>query len=233
MIVKLNRISIIIFLFFAINAYAQNELELFSKKYPDAPFVCVKKLEKLTIKIKDCKLDISSDHYIEKISLQNVNQNLSDEYISYSSFSEISHIKAFYLEPKGNKYQKKEIENIVTASSSDNSVFYDDFLHKRIVFPNLHKGYKSVLSYTEKIKDPHLVGLYMFTGFLPVEFSEFTVTFPKEVKLSYKIMNDDDKIVKVRESKTKSETSLSFTVEGYKPPFSLNNSFNTSYFYLM
>jgi len=230
MIEKSSKVILILFLLIAFNSTAQNELELYSKKYPESPFVCVKKLENLTIKIKGCKLDIQSEHYIEKISLLDINQNLSDEYIHYSSFNEISDIEAYYLEPKGNKYQKNKIQNIVTASSSDNTVFYDDFLHKRIVFPNMHKGFKSVLSYKEKIKDPHLTGVYMFTGFLPVEYSEFTVTFPKEVELSYKILNDESKIVKICETKTKSETKLSFTVEGYKPPYSLNNSFKSSYF---
>ena len=185
---KFYKLLLILFVFVNLNSFSQTDFTFYKNKYPNESLVILKNLEEVTLKIKDCTLDIEVEHYLEKLSLSNVNHNFSDEYIGYSSFYEISNIKAFFYEPIGKKYKKTQINNIVTASRSNNSVFFDDYCTKRIIFPNMFKGCKSEISYKEKIKDPHLLGSFRFTGFFPVEYSEYSILYQTTPEAFHSIM---------------------------------------------
>lgn len=227
---KFLKLLIFCFLIVQKNSFSQAELETYKNKYPNESFVILKKTEKVDIKIKDCKLDISIDHYQEKLSLSNINHDISDQYIGFTSFNEISDIESYFYEPEGSKYKKTKIDNIVTSSRSDNTVFFDDYQSKRIVFPNMHAGCKSEVSYKEKVKDPHLIGYFRFTNFFPVEFAEFSITYPKEVNISYKVFNDWDNIVEIKTEESKRTTTVKISVSEYIPGYSLQNDFDSDYY---
>ena len=227
---KFYKLLTVLILIFNLCSYSQTDIVSYKNQYPDESMVILKKIENVTLKINDCNLDIEIDHYRKKLSLSNINQNYSDEYIGFTSFSDITDIKAYYYEPKDTKYSKTQINNIVTSSRSDNSIFYDDYQTKRIVFPNLYKGCISEISYKKEIKDPHLLGYFRFTGFFPVEYAEYSITYPNEVNLSYKIYNDNENIVTFTEEKNRKTTTIKFSVSNYKPGFSLNNDFDMDYY---
>lgn len=227
---KLFKLLTVLLLIFNLCSYSQTDIVSYENQYPDKSMVILKKIENVTLKINDCNLEIEIDHYRKKLSLSNINQNYSDEYIGFNSFHDINEIKAYYYEPKGTKYSKTQINNIVTSSRSDNSIFYDDYQTKRIVFPNLYKGCISEISYKKEIKDPHLFGYFRFTGFFPVEYAEYTITYPNEVNLSYKINNDIDNIVTFTEEKNRKTTTIKFSVSNYKPGYSLNNDFDMDFY---
>ena len=81
MVEKCCKLVFLILFVFCQKGYSQTTLENYKSKYPKDPIVVLKKIESVTIQIDDCNLDISIDHKLEKLSLSNNIQNLTDEYI--------------------------------------------------------------------------------------------------------------------------------------------------------
>ncbi len=148
-----------------------------------------------------------TEHVYEEIQYLTDNAGLySEQSIRYSgSFSEVQDVEAHSLVPTGkNKFKKIRVDKFITSDSRSSGVFYDDQKKISFVFPALKAGAKTVLKYTKTYREPRLWGYYIFSSYLPVKSSMFTVTAPAEVKLKYKLFGiDDERVSFSREKKGK------------------------------
>ena len=135
------------------------------------------------------------EHVLEETQYFNDNAGLySEQSIGYSgSFSSVSGIEAYTLLPTGkNKFKKLTVDNFTVSDSRSSGVFYDDQKKVGFVFPALQAGAKTVLKYVKTYKEPRLWGYYIFSSYLPVKASSFSVTAPAGVRLQYRLFGDED-----------------------------------------
>lgn len=176
-----------------ISGFAQNAayLERLKSKYEKEEAVILKIEDVLTLDIEKEQLVLYNDHFEQRYILSDKSNLYADDRIFYSSFTEVENVKALLFEYNGKKYKKKEIGNITTENSQSSSIFYDDNKVLKIHYPNFSKYSYSQISYREKIKDPHFLGRYFFTSFLPSESNKVVVKCNKNIDLQYRLFNTD------------------------------------------
>ncbi|MBL4655453.1 MAG: DUF3857 domain-containing protein, partial [Bacteroidia bacterium] len=207
--------------FFCNSAFSQSP-EIFKQVkllYPDANAVVLEEKEDVNIKIINGELKISSRHHIDKLILNEKAQGYANEYIYYDdTFNEISDINAILLTPKGTKYKKQKVDNIKTTGKLSNSIFFHDNKVKQIIYPKINEGSRIIVTYREETKDPHFLGAFYFSSYMPSVKSEFSISFPKSVKIKYKLLNDDGNKVEfneIEEKNVKTYTWKSKNVDKY------------------
>ncbi|MBL4715042.1 MAG: DUF3857 domain-containing protein [Bacteroidia bacterium] len=210
-----------IFTIFCTSGFAQSP-EIFKQVkllYPDANAVVLEEKENVNIEIENGELKINSRHHIDKIILNEKAQGYANEYIYYDdTFNEISDIHAVLLTPNGKKYKKQKVDNIKTTGKVSSSIFFHDNKVKQIIFPKINEGSRAIVSYNEETKDPHFLGAFYFSSYMPSVKSEFSISFPKSVKIKYKLLNDDDgkiEFKEVEEKNIKTYTWRSKNVDKY------------------
>ena len=190
------------------------DLDEVRKVYPDAEAVLFQKNENIRIRIKNNQLVINSHHYQDKMILGNNGQLYTDEYIYFNNtFNETDNITARAYLPKGKRYKKVKVERITTHSKFDNSIFFHDDKVRHIVYPRLEVGSRATLRYRERIKDPHFLGAFFFSNYIPTANSEFSISFPSEVKVKFKLFNNEDNIVTFEEVVDKNITTYTWTAK--------------------
>lgn len=209
---------LIVILFFSIHilfAQTKPKIEELRVKYPNADVVTLNLTESINIEIKDDKLEISSDLTQENLFMTNKMAlgNLSDRKITYSPyFQDIINIEAATYVPDGKGFKKIIVKDIATEKATSSGVFYDDYMVKKLTYLGLQEGAISTLKYREIIKDPHMMGGFAFGNYLPTENYEFTVTFPADVKVSYRTYGDFSKI-NFKETKSRNRTTFTWKAQ--------------------
>ncbi len=181
-------------------------------KYPNADVLTLTLSEKVNIDIVDGKVQIVSDFVQDNLFLTNKVglMNMADQKIGYSPyFQDIKEIEAATYIPDGKGFKKINVKEITTEKSTSKGIFYDDYLIKKVTFLGLQVGAISSLKYQEVIKDPHMLGSFLFGNYIPIENAEFSVTFPADVKVSYKTYGDFSKI-DFKETKSRNKTTFSW-----------------------
>ena len=123
--------------------------------------------------------------------------------LSFSAFFELNEVKASTLSYENNEYVEKVVEKF-TQKDDLNSSFYDDTKSLNFVYPNLRKGSKSTLKYSQKIKNPRFLTPFYFGEYYPVKKNKVTIIADKNVNLEFRKFNiSDDKIKFTKEEKRK------------------------------
>ncbi len=160
-------------------------------KYPNDEILLLNEIEKVNIDVTGNQLKIEVDHQEDNLFLNEQASHYADRKIHYSDFyQEISAIEAATYVPDGSRFRKVNITDIKTEKPSSRGIFYDDSYVKKFVFEGAQKGAIGSVRYKEKIKDPHTLSGFMFGRHIPVQNAEFSVTFPKFVKITYKTFGD-------------------------------------------
>ena len=184
------------------------EYNRLSEQFPDEGAVLLEKREEINIELNKGKLDIIVNHYQDKMLLNRDAQGYLGQYIYYNeTFGEVRDIDAHALLPNGKKYKKMDVAGITTEASYSRGIFYDDNIRKIITYPPLTEGGRSVLSYEESINDPHFLGAFHFSSFMPVVKAKYSVSVPEGVKIKYKVFNDDAGLISVSEQQEKGKTT--------------------------
>lgn len=158
-------------------------------EYRNEDAVIVENIDEITIDLVNNDLEIYNSHFEKRFFISDKTSYYADDYIYYSFFTEIEDIKAYLYEYNGKGFKKQRVTDITTQNRYSTSIFYDDNMIKKIVFPNFSPFSYTTISYKEKIKDPHFLGKYFFTSFVPSEKNEVRVRCHKDVVLKYKLFN--------------------------------------------
>jgi len=180
------------------------DLQSIAKTYKGEEAVMLESKDNLVIDFdKNDKIRIKNNHSHDVYFIGTNSKRYADEYISYSTFTDIANLDALLYEFDGTSFKKKKITEIVQSDNTSSSVFYDDNKSKRVVFPQVSQGSLSSLNYEEIYNDPHVMGSFYFSTFMPLKKSEVSIEFPENVSIKYKMFNDNGKIKFTEERKGK------------------------------
>jgi hypothetical protein len=230
---RINHFIITLIFFVSYNTAISQQVtdyENISKKYTGDKAVMLQKKEYLDIKIDHDTLAIQSKQYIEKYFLSDKAGFLADHIIFFNSFVEIKNLSAFLYQPKGKKFKKNKVNNIRIEDDFSGNTFFGDSKTMHVSLPKIDAGYRSTVSYEEVYSEPRFLGSFYFSSYIPVEKAEFSVSFPENVKIKYKIFNDTKNEITFRKSKKKriiTYTWESSEIDKYEV---LNSQYPISYY---
>ncbi|MEI6817110.1 MAG: transglutaminase-like domain-containing protein [Bacteroidota bacterium] len=210
------------------NAVGQVNFDRLRGDFPDKNAVLMKNVEHMNIEVRDTGLAILTDYYYEIAYLSDRVTPYANKSIYYSDFSEISDIEAKSITAEKTGGKTLKVLNIFTKDDFGSGIFYGSGKKKEFTFPGVQKDGRSILSYKERIKDPHFISPYYFGSFAPVVYGEFSITFPKEVKVKYKLYGGDTTNIEFEPRIGKKSTTYVWRVKNYPemsyeqdaPPFS-------------
>jgi len=188
------------------------------KKYSDENAVYVTRKENVEIKFEKGQEQpmIYSNIYEELLMLTDKTSNYLDRNVYWSSFSDIQDLDVRTEVPDGNHYKTLKVKDFLKTNEVNEGTFYDDSRSYKFIFPGLVNGARAIISYTEKLKDPHLFGHFYFTSFAPTENVEYSVTFPSTVKIHYKLFNVTDSAVHFTSKESGRTTTYTWTMHNVK-----------------
>jgi len=168
------------------------EYTQYSEEYPDANGVFIQNNEDAFIEINEAgELEISSDHYEERIFLNDNFKYYMYSAIHFSAFNSIDKVKPSVEIFDGDKYKTSKIKNIYEEDSYTNWIFHDDSRNKNFFYKGLDVGGKTKLSYSKTYFEPHLFGAFYFSSYLPVKEATYTLTTPASMEITSKIFGDE------------------------------------------
>ncbi len=166
------------------------EFKLYKKLYPNANSVTLNKNTTITIELNDGNIDITQEFLEEDLYLSEGASYASKRALSFSSFFELEKVEASSFVFSNGKYKEFEVTDFKEKDELDDS-FYDDSKSLNFIFPNLKKGAKSVLKYTENVKNPRFLSPFYFGDFSPIVNNKVTIVADKGIEMSFKEFNTD------------------------------------------
>ncbi len=143
----------------------------------------------INIDLDGSNLIITEHNFSEKIFYRNF-EKYSDESVFYSDLDPIVSLEAKTLVPHKSDYKSIKVSTIDTKDIVQSGIFYGGYKRKDFVFPGLKEGAIGQLNYTRQITDPHILSPFFFGDDVKVEEAGFSVTFPANVKIKYKVFGD-------------------------------------------
>lgn len=187
------RFLTITLLLLGLKSFAQYSPEFYTyrEKYPNAHFVRLNQETNVSLKLKNDALEIVQEITREDLYLdETATRGGSKESVDFSSFFQLQDIEAASYIYDGRDYKELEVENFKEKDELEGS-FYDDSKTLNFIYPNLAKGSKSKLVYSEKVKNPRFLSPFFFGDFFPVVNNKFTITADKDIHLKFKVFNAD------------------------------------------
>lgn len=199
---KIYKLSLILFFIVtSLNAQYSSEFLKYNKLHPEAARVRLHQETIITIEIGDNGLEINQEFIEEDLYLNESATYNSKSTLNFSTFFEMNKVEASSFSFENNKYIETEVEKF-TEKDELNQSFYDDTKSLNFVYPNLKKGSKSKLKYSQKIKNPRFLMPFYFGDYFPITKNKVTIIADKNVNLEFRKFNIlDDKIKFTKEEK--------------------------------
>ena len=198
---------------------AQKDDNIYSdlrKKYSNDNAVFVSRKENAQIKFEKGKLVVYTHNYEELLLLTDKTSAYSERNVYWSSFSDIQDMDVRSMIPDGNKFKTMKVKDFSETNEITEGNFYDDARSYKFIMPGLVNGSRSIISYTEKLKEPHLFGDFYFASFAPAEDVEYSVTFPSDVKIHYKLFHVKDSALEFTTRQSGKNTTYTWKMHGVK-----------------
>jgi hypothetical protein len=187
-------------------------LEDYSKRYPQENGIFLNRSEDIEVIFdKQKTLTIETKVTEERFLLNDNAKFYVEDNIHFSHFSNIQDIEATSFIPDAKKFRARQVDDYQTVEEFSDHVFFDDSKMIKFYYPGLVKGSRTRLKYTKKISDPRFFGIFYFSSYLPTEQSTLTLTFPKNVKVSYKEFRTEG--IGLRLSKVEKKGKVTYTWE--------------------
>lgn len=181
-----------IFHYSLLQAQPKVNLTQLKAKFPNDEMAYLNRSEKVNIALVDGQLDIAILHQEDRVFLDERASVFADERIYFSdAFQEIKDLVAVSYIPENAGFKQMPVTDFKTERPSPGGgIFFDDMQVKKFTFPGAKKGGVGTVSYYERLKNPYMLTGFLFGNYYPIINSEFSVTFPNTVKISYKTYND-------------------------------------------
>ncbi len=142
------------------------------------------------IEVVKGELKVTKHVIDERMYLNDKVSSIMKGSVGYSSFYDLVDLEAMSLIPKGeDKYKKLVVKDFKVNTNASGSVFYDDSKEKVFQYTQLVKGAKTRLDYTLNLTQPNLMSAVYMQDYYPIERLEFSVSFPDEVEIDYRVLN--------------------------------------------
>ena len=187
-------VMMLILLITQLGVIGQNAKKMFEDyklKYPNSPFIVLDKSQTVSIDIVDGDIKITSKSSEENFYLETVAAGglLSEDKISFSSFSKIDDIEARSYIPDGNRFKEKKVKDFKVESEFSRGVFHDDVESINFIYPALQKGARSKLSYTKTISEPRFLPRFYLISPVPTLNQKYVLQVHQDVKVDVKEFN--------------------------------------------
>ena len=163
-------------------AHAQNFDEI-RKQFPDEKAVMLNRSFEYNISLKN------DAPYVESSELQqiayltpNATAYMGEYGFSHSDFQELISYEAYTRTPTDKKLKVSEFK---TNTDKEGFVFYDDVKETKFNFPAVEPGATGNLQVSWHNKDPHLLGSFYFSGYMPSINSALKITVAKNISIKY------------------------------------------------
>jgi len=186
------------------------------KKYSSENAVFVSRKVNVEMKFEKGQLIVYSNNYEELLLLTDKTAGYSERNVYWSSFSEIQDLDVRSMIPDGSKFKTMKVKDFAKTNEISEGTFYDDERSYKFILPGLVNGSRSIISYTEKLKDPHLFGSFYFSSFAPTEDVEYSVTFPSTVKIHYKLFHVNDSALQFTSKENGKNTTYTWKMHSVK-----------------
>lgn len=190
---KIKNILTVFFVLQTITLLSQysEQYHKFKDLYPDEDKVHLISETNVFIEIVNGEIEIKSKFFEEDLYLNNKANFYTKKSISYSSFFEISNLKASTSYFKKGKYKKLKVKQFSHKDELSGATFYDDTKKISFLYPNLTEGCKTSISFEENITDPHFLSSFYFQDYCPTIKTVYTITANKDIELIFKKYNLD------------------------------------------
>lgn len=222
MIMRLNKFSLLVVLLSGAAATGTAQpvfnYQDILQKHPDKDYYMLAKAQHLVIEAVKGELVMRNREESDLLYLSERSTRAAEKSVpKLSAFSSLKKVEAKTWVPvSSGKMKALEVEKFMTRKPVQEGIFYDDGEEHYFYYPGLVQGAVAALRYEEEWTEPHLLGTYVFQSGVPVGSSAFSVTFPENVKVNYKILNDKAGQIVFKEERRKGRIVYSFTARDLK-----------------
>lgn len=175
-----------------------SEVDTYRNLYPNAHSVRLKQYVDVEISLKDGEIEIIQEFVEEDLYLDESATQKSSRSVSFSSFFEMQDLEASSFVFDSKKYREIEVEEFMEKDELDHS-FHDDTKSVNFIYPDLRKGSKSLLKYSEKVKNPRFLSPFFFADYFPIIHNRFRIKVDEEIKLRFLKFNTGETQIKHKE----------------------------------
>ncbi|WP_282072071.1 DUF3857 domain-containing protein [Polaribacter atrinae] len=184
----------------SLNAQYSAEFLRYNKAHPEAARVRLQQETTIAITVVNDSLQIDQAFLEEDLYLNDAATYNSKNTLNFSAFFELNKIEASSFSYENNEYVENKVEKF-TEKDELNQSFYDDSKSLNFVYPNLKKGSKSILKYSQRIKNPRFLTPFYFGDYFPVQKNKVTIIVDENVHLEFKKFNIVDDNIQFTEAK--------------------------------
>jgi len=195
-----------------INAQYSSDFNTYSKLYPEASRVRLQQETIITIDVDDDDIKITQEFLEEDLFLNESATYNSKNRLSFSSFFELGKIKASSFYYDTDKYVETAVETF-TEKDELNDSFYDDTKTLNFIYPNLKKGSKSKLEYSQIIKNPRFLSPFYFGDYFPIVKNKVTIIVDKDINLDFKQFHINENDIKFTKEEKRRTTTYTWEKE--------------------
>lgn len=178
-----------------IQAQYSKDFKIYSKLYPESTKVRLQQETIITITSDNGEIHITQEVLEEDLFLNEAATYNSKNILSFSSFFELDKIEASSFAYQNEKYVETAVKNFTEKDELDES-FYDDTKTLNFIYPNLKKGSKARLHYSQIIKNPRFLSPFYFGDYFPVIKNKVTIIADKDITLDFKQFNIKEESIK-------------------------------------
>lgn len=174
------------------NLFSQidSDFSQYKKDHPNSNSIRLHQETKITIEIDKGEINILQEIKEEDLYLDESATYNSKESLTFSTFYEMDKLEASSLILKNGKYEEIKVKDFKEKDELENS-FYDDTKSINFIYPNLEEGSKTILNYSQKIKNPRFLNAFYFGNFYPILNNLVTIIVDKDVELIFQEYNTD------------------------------------------
>ncbi|MEO9571128.1 MAG: transglutaminase-like domain-containing protein [Polaribacter sp.] len=214
-IYRFGLITFFLFVFISLNAQYSTDFLKYKKLHPEAARIRLQQETIITIEATKEGLEINQEFIEEDLYLNEAATYNSKNTLSFSAFFELNEVKASTLSFENNEYVEKAVEKF-TQKDDLNSSFYDDTKSLNFVYPNLKKGSKSKLKYSQKIKNPRFLTPFYFGEYFPIKKNKVTIIADRNVNLEFRKFNIVDNQIKFTQEEKRKKIIYTWVVNNQK-----------------
>lgn len=175
---------------------AQNNIDFYKNKYPNANEVVLKQISLLNISLSNNALDILEETTEESLVLtDDINKIATKGNVSFSTFNQLLNLDAstYYL---NKKYAVKDFRIVPDKHSRS---FHDDTKIKEFDYSQLGLGAVKKLNYKSKLTEPRLISGELFIENNPIEYKEFMLVADKNIEIGFKVFNNQKNLIQFKQ----------------------------------
>jgi len=202
-------------LFLSLTLFAQDpEVVSVAEHYKTDNAIVWSSTEHLRLKFEDGNLVGRSDisHEVLLLSDQAAGMFNTDE-VYHGFHHTLDNIDAVSLQPNGTSYKTIKAAQYKTTHVDEENIFYDDYKQTQVSFTNLSRFARTRLNYSLNHSDVHFLLPFHFQSYIPVRFAEYSVTFPKGVKIGYLLTGLHTEKIKMTQEEGRKDITYTWTVQ--------------------